>query len=335
MQLASTVYVISHLAVTISTVLIGSSTCTKILLAPFVYSSHIDELVHIGDELIQNGHTVHIMLSESFPKIDKFRQNGGRMKLLEFRMKYPDFYAMDGSHGDPLTDEIINMPPMLDFRSNIAGWEELCYNALEDDSFYAKLRAENYDLAIVDAFPGSRCYYILLYKLGIPYVSVTTQFEPWLYRVPAIPSFVPFGLGHPPKSHEMDFFERFSNAWDLFDWSAFPRISYLDDSLVAKYAPEMPHVSLDWLAGQSLLWLIDTDVSLDYPRPMMPNEVNVGGLSTRQSRPLQGDVLQFVNSATDGVIVASFGSTDLLTDHMLSIFLAAYSQIPQKVRFVL
>lgn len=307
--------------------------CNKILLAPFPYSSHVSELTHIGDELVYNGHEVYIMLPASYPQITKFSTAKQSITLLEYSTKYADLYTME-STDSPMTIDIINMPPIEDFRLNVRGFEEICYNALEDESFYAKVQQEQFDLVIVDAFPSTRCFYILFYRLAIPYVSVTTQFEPYLYRNPALPSFVPFGLGSPAKSQEMSFYERLQNTYALVDWTAFPGISYLDDSLVAKYAPTLPAVSLDPLAGRSLLWLVDTDLALDYPRPLMPNEVNVGGLSTKPAQPLSGDVLEFVSSATDGVIVASFGSTDLLTEDMMVRFLSAFQQLPHKVIFI-
>ena len=58
--------------------------------------------------------------------------------------------------------------------------------------------------------------------------------------------------------------ERLANLYDLIDWFAFPGFETLDDDLVRRYAPEMAFVTLNTLAGRSLLWLIDTDVAVDF-----------------------------------------------------------------------
>ena len=305
----------------------------RILLAPFPYTSHINELVHIGDALQKNGHTVDIMLPSTYDKIDKYRnEKETGMKLIEYQGKHLDMYTFEAEE-NPVGTDLIGVPPIVDFRTNVEGFIEFCFNSLEDDEFFSKLKSQSYDLAVVDAFPCTRCFFILFYKLNISYVSLTTQYEPWLLRNPALPSFSPFGLSFPPKSDRMSFVERLANLYDLIDWFAFPGFETLDDDLVRRYAPEMPFVSLNTLAGHSLLWLIDTDVAVDYPRPLMTNEINIGGLATKPSKKLSGSVKDFVASASEkhGVIIASFGSMDILNDVILRKFLQAFQNIPQKV----
>ena len=315
--------------------LISNNEAAKILLAPFPYTSHVNQHVFIGEALIDNGHEVKIMLSASYSHKSKFHKDTSRIKALEYAVKYDDMYTM-AEEVTPMTPEnIIGVPSIDDFRTNLDGFSEFCYNSLEDGEFFEKLKQEKFDLALVDAFPSTRCYYILLYRLGIPYVSHTTNVEPWLMRNPAIPSFVPFVMSYPVKTQQMTFMERIHNLYQLLDWTAYPGIPYLHDSLVSKYAPEMPFVTMDSLAGQSLLWLMDTDVAVDYPRPMMTNEINVGGLSAKPAKPLTGDILESVNKAKDGVIVASFGSYDILTDEILLKFLQAFSKIPSTVSGIL
>ena len=140
--------------------------CSKILLAPFAYPSHINEHTDIGDALRQNGHQVDIMLPTSFPNIDKYR-NDPNMKVLEYRVVHADMYTMDASE-TPMDTSIIGVPPMVDFRTNVEAFIAFCYNLLEDEHFLAEVEAQKYDLAVVDAFPSTRCHFILLYKLGIP-----------------------------------------------------------------------------------------------------------------------------------------------------------------------
>ena len=196
------------------------------------------------------------------------------------------------------------------------------------------LKRNSYDLAFIDGFPRTRCYYILMYKLGIPYISLMTQYEPWLLRVPALPSFVPIMYTVPLFTPEMTFLERLYNLYTLIDWAAFPGTPYLEDSLVSRYAPEMPPVTLNWLAGRSQLWLMNTDIAIDFPRPTMPNEVNIGGLSTRPGKPLTKDLQQFVDAAEHGVILASFGSLSLIPKKDLQILIDAFKAIKQHVSIV-
>jgi 2-hydroxyacylsphingosine 1-beta-galactosyltransferase len=155
-----------------------------------------------------------------------------------------------------------------------AGFIQFCTNPLADESLAdSLLRSDDGkpDLAIVDAFPYQRCLWILCHRLGISYVSVTTQYEPWLWRTPALPSFVPFQFAAGGQLTErMTFWQRVENLWTLLDWTAWPQLEFVEDRFVQRY---LPGETFSTLAARSLLWLIDTDVIIDYPRPTMPNEV--------------------------------------------------------------
>ena len=101
----------------------------------------------------------------------------------------------------------------------------------------AKLRV---DFAIVDGFPNSRCFYILLHNLGIrSYASLTTQYEPWVWRNLAPPSYVPFPLAGGFFTDRMTFLERLRNLWTLVEWSAFPGVEFLEDDFVRRYLSKL------------------------------------------------------------------------------------------------
>jgi UDP-glucoronosyl and UDP-glucosyl transferase len=127
------------------------------------------------------------------------------------------------------------------------------------------------DLAIVDSSLFHRCVWILCVRLNIPYISFDAMYEPWLWRVPALPSFVPFPFAvKGTLTEKMTFWERVANFWTLLDWTVWPRLEQLEDSFVQKYLPNETYATL---ASRSKLWFYYTDFVVDYPRPTMPNEV--------------------------------------------------------------
>ena len=130
------------------------------------------------------------------------------------------------------------------------------------------------------------------------------------------------------KSTEMTFWERLDNTYRQLEWTLFPRIPYLEESYLNRYLGNKPQVPINELVGQALLWLIDTDFAIDYPRPVMPNEVLIGGLTTRQGKPLPDDLEKFMNQFEDGVIVVSFGSmsTNLPESARIKLF-QAFSKV--------
>jgi len=58
-------------------------------------------------------------------------------------------------------------------------------------------------------------------------------------------------------------------------------------------------------------------------------QVNVGGLTTGDARPLSLDaeLQQFADSAVNGLIVVSFGSIDVGSDRFFDHFYSAFSQL--------
>jgi len=244
---------------------------SRILLMPFPYKSHLFEISAIGNELLTNGHDVHVLLPASYPDLDKMKVET-RFNVVEYSAKERDFYSMPPSESDSdWRDVALNSYPIDEFRANVDGFIQFCTNPLNDRDLVDRLRRLQFDLALVDAFVGSRCYWILAHWIGVPYASLTTQFEPWLLRVPALPSVVPFPLVRGAYTERMTFSERLWNALTLLDWTVWPRVEYAENSFVEKYLPGQTYGSL---AAKSLVWLIDTDTVVDYPRPTMPNEVD-------------------------------------------------------------
>jgi len=249
------------------------ATASNVLLMPFPYKSHVMEISAIGKELQLSGHQVHIMLSASYPDLDHVKVKSG-FAVVEYSVKERDIYSMpppSESDGDWI-DVALNSYPIDEFRTNVDGFIQFCTNPLEDPTLVERLRRLQFDLALVDAFPGSRCYWILAHWIGVPYASLTTQFEPWLWRVPALPSFVPFPLAPGAYTEQMTFSERLWNAWTLLDWTVWSRVEYIENAFVEKYLPGQTYWTL---AAMSLVWLVDTDTIIDYPRPTMPNEVGL------------------------------------------------------------
>ena len=112
---------------------------------------------------------------------------------------------------------------------------------LHDKTLADRLLNSNYgppDLALTDAFPNYRCVWILCRQLGIPYAATTAQYEPWLWRVPALPSFVPFPWASGGQlTEKMTFWQKVENIRCLIDWTAFPRLEIVEDRFVQRYLP--------------------------------------------------------------------------------------------------
>ena len=309
-------------------------TGAKILLVPFAQYSHIISLTSIADVLHSRGHQLYIVLPENFALLDRVMSEHN-LTVLTFSVSevgiLDDVSKIPKFRGD-MTNTIL--------RTVAEGVLPMCTNALSDDKLFRKLQDLRFDLALMDSFPLSRCNLIIPYRLGIPYVSFNTHYEPWLQSLPHLPSFVPFLYGS-DFSEQMTFWQRLCNLYNLIEWSYDERIPMLSKAFVAKYAPEMPACSIDDLAKNSSLWLIETDSVIDYPRPLMPHVLEVGGLVATAASPLVSELEAFVSVARNGVILVSFGSwleetlPQDFADKLMSVFMQLKESVIWKTSSVL
>ncbi|XP_022625957.1 UDP-glucuronosyltransferase-like, partial [Seriola dumerili] len=83
--------------------------------------------------------------------------------------------------------------------------------------------------------------------------------------------------------------------------------------------------------SDSAIWLLRIDLILEFPRPLMPNMVLVGGINCNVRNPLPEDLESWV-SGEFGFVVFTLGTmVSDLPEEKTSIFLEAFRQIPQKV----
>ncbi|XP_066283174.1 UDP-glucuronosyltransferase 2C1-like [Branchiostoma lanceolatum] len=149
--------------------------------------------------------------------------------------------------------------------------------------------------------------------------------------VPLPLSYVPF-LGT-NFTDDMSFIQRLQNVVlsSLFPMKARWDVSSKYDELVRTYVSE--NETIQSVTSRTDLWLYRTDNVLDFPRPSMPNMVQVGGLNIRAVNPLTEDMEAFVQSAgDDGVIVVSFGSmVKTMSTERRDVLAAAFARLRQKV----
>jgi len=200
---------------------------------------------------------------------------------------------------------------------------------VDNDDILDKLELEKFDIAVVDGLVFTKCVYLLPHRLRIPWITYSDGVDPLLIRVPWLPSFVPNALL--PLSNHMSFIDRLENtAISLFDSFIMP--TYFpepEQKVMEKFRRYGYFSSLDELMSKSVLWLLTKDVVLDYARPMMPNMVNVGGLTVkRSSGKLPPDIQNFIDGAKKGIVLVTFGSMpSSLPVHLVEKFSSAFRQL--------
>jgi glucuronosyltransferase len=149
---------------------------------------------------------------------------------------------------------------------------------------------EHFDLIIIEAF-FNECFLGFAHKFNVPVVQVctfggTAWMGDWVGN-PNTYSYVPDGFSH--FGDRMTFWERLTNTV-VGEFVQLGRKYYYlpkQDAIARKYfnyTDELPSISE--LETSTALVLVNSHFSLSYPKPLMPNFVQVGGMHIKPPQEL-------------------------------------------------
>ena len=305
----------------------------KILMFPIMTKSHTLDQACLAEELASRGNEVYFIVHEDqqFPALLEKLQGaqilvfpreafGPGSNINEF-MDTATLQAVEGQ-GD--------ISEFSKWMAKVFG--DMCKTLLlENEEALSQLESIKVDVLIADYAVMWKCPYLLSHRLRIPTIAYGAFVEPWIARIPYLPSYVPTYFL--PFTDRMSFTERSKNAFVAFVAGFFkPSREDLTDIIEAyKVYGELTDID-SLVAEQTLLWLYSTHVVLDYPKPSMPNVVTAGGVTCEPGKPLPEDILDIVNKSKKGAILVSFGSA---ASHFPSIitqkFVAAFASFPEYI----
>ncbi|KAH8346553.1 hypothetical protein KR084_004194 [Drosophila pseudotakahashii] len=140
------------------------------------------------------------------------------------------------------------------------------------------------------------------------------------------------------RTERMGFEHRLRNVWEASIMWLHKRIVHLPTQrdLYAKYFPTARKSLEDVLDSFSLM-LLGQHFSLSYPRPYLPNMIEVGGLHLQQQRkvkPLPKELAEFVEQSAEGIIYFSMGSNIKSADlppATRKVLMETFASLPQRV----
>ncbi|XP_062122126.1 UDP-glucosyltransferase 2-like [Drosophila sulfurigaster albostrigata] len=114
------------------------------------------------------------------------------------------------------------------------------------------------------------------------------------------------------RTEHMNYEQRLWNIWEAGVAWIHKRLIHLPSQqrLYKQYFPDASQ-TLEQVLDNFSLMLLGQHFSLSYPRPYLPNMIEVGGLHLKQQReakPLPDEIAKFVENAKHGVIYFSMGS---------------------------
>ncbi|XP_035692833.1 UDP-glucuronosyltransferase 2C1-like [Branchiostoma floridae] len=305
-----------------------------ILVATVTYASPWMDVAKIAEELASRGHVVTV-LAHASQKSDLMR-------------KWPTLQYE--TFGDPETPPSIKevaktvpqkmafsssgMLGLLKFGSTLSSaLLDLGEEMLSDNQLLTKLKNSHYDVVLT--YAGPSCGPLVAQYLDLPLVctmrSLPTGLDVRATGVPNPLAYVPtVGSG---LSDRMTFLQRVKNVLVYFAASTMGQLVFersYDD--IAKRTIGDNFTMSAGLARTDV-WLYQSDLMFDFPKPMMPNMVNIAGHMAEDVNPLSEELEKFVQSSgDDGVVLVTFGSMiAAMPSELADMLAAAFARLPQKV----
>ncbi|XP_059139409.1 UDP-glucuronosyltransferase 1A1-like [Physella acuta] len=270
----------------------------RVVVVPMPNVSHTRYLTNVARALTTHGHEAWVCMPVSVAEQSVFNMTG--IHVLEYSKRevnvVEDYmrYVRDAYWKDESVDMERMMSILFDHMQMM----------MEDAKLEAAIREIKPDLMILDNLPHMRTIAVMAYKLGIPFAFVGPLYDPVPYRVPFTTATFPSSLF--PHTDSMNFQQRLTSFLIHSVTVVFELFGYTD--AVRRYAPEKPYLPVRQLTSQAEIVLIESDPIMDYPKVGLPNVKLIGGTAVTQAVELVEPFKTFVENATSGVVVVSFGT---------------------------
>uniref|UniRef100_A0A8D0CDU6 2-hydroxyacylsphingosine 1-beta-galactosyltransferase n=1 Tax=Salvator merianae TaxID=96440 RepID=A0A8D0CDU6_SALMN len=305
---------------------VGISRAAKIVIVPpIMFESHLYIFKTVASALHEQGHQTVFLLSEGreIPPSNHYRLQ-----------RYPGIFNTTTS------DEFLQSKMRSIFSGRLTALElfdildhysKNCDMIVGNKQLLHALKQEKFDLLLVD--PNEMCGFVIAHLLGIKYAVFSTGlWYPAEVGAPAPLAYVP--EFNSLLTDHMTLLERLKNTV-VYLVSRFG-VSFLVlpkyERIMQKYNVQ-PAKSMYELVHDSSLWMLCTDIALEFPRPTLPNVVYVGGILTKPASPLPEDLQTWVDGANEnGFVLVSFGAgVKYLSDDIAYKLAHALARLPQRV----
>ncbi|KAI7808243.1 UDP glucuronosyltransferase 1 family polypeptide a3 [Triplophysa rosa] len=328
--------------------LFGSAEAGKLLVVPSD-GSHWLGMKPIVEELGRRGNQVVVVIPEASLSMGPSEHTT--------TLTYPVPYTkaeLEGNIAEEL-DTILS----IDMTSDLAKFQGFLFSLnilqtltvrsteslLFNEDLIKKLKDFNFDAILTDPFepmgfdalltdPFLPCGTIIAHKFSLPTVyflrGIPCRLDEAAAKCPSPPSFVPrFFTGY---SDKMSFAQRINNMiLTTVEPFLCQTMFAIFDELGSRYLKK--DTTYKELLSHGAIWLLRYDFTFEYPKPIMPNIVQIGGINCAKRDPLSKELEEFVNgSGEHGFVVFTLGSmVSQLPEAKARVFFEAFKQIPQRV----
>ncbi|XP_064289509.1 UDP-glucuronosyltransferase 1A1-like isoform X13 [Passer domesticus] len=289
--------------------LLGLAAAGRLLVVP-VDGSHWLSMRELLDMLQQKGHEVVVVAPEVSLQIKASENFVMKMYPVPFTREEMDKVfkgsVMDLFKGGPFLERVIRQYQQA--KKTSALFLATCTHLIHNKELIRYLEESKFDAILTD--PVLPCGAILAEYLSLPSVYFLQQIpcglEYQATQCPNPPSYVPRTLSS--LSDRMTFPERVKNFLIGLSEPLLCHLFYLKyEGLASEFLQR--DVTIQELFSQASVLLMRYDFVFEYPRPVMPNMVYIGGINCLQKKPLSKEFEAMVNASGEhGIVVFSLGS---------------------------
>ncbi|XP_068156429.1 UDP-glucosyltransferase 2 [Drosophila tropicalis] len=215
----------------------------------------------------------------------------------------------------------------------------LTANVLDDEIVKNLLRNDQFDLVIMETVQNEALFglgqHFNALTIGISSYGTDRHIDEMMGNISPL-SYNPMLLSS--RTEQMNFEERLWNVWEASVLWLHKRLVHLPSqrALYGQYFPQAKQ-TLEQVMDSFSLMLLGQHFSLSYPRPYLPNMIEVGGLHLKQERKtekLPEEIAEFVDKSKDGVIYFSMGSNIKSADlppATRKVLMDTFANLPQGV----
>ncbi|XP_041457766.1 UDP-glucuronosyltransferase 2C1-like isoform X1 [Lytechinus variegatus] len=321
----------------------GVSGAKILISAIYGEGSHFLAASAIGESLLKRGHEVTFLISNAYdhrakdPKYDKFSfeifNHSVPAERVQRIMNAANHVAFQESN-----DQFSNLTKSI---MELTG--QSCKNVITDRALMRRLKAMDAIMMDISWPCGIYIKAALQKDREIPKDLKMIANSPttlWSGFVSASGS--PFNFAYMPETmtgftNRMNFLQRLKNIVQSILIQA-----SIDSSMLYSFRKMEREVGLQNIVDPFYgytdfdLYLSNIHFSSDFPVPMVPNLISVGGLTAKPAGRLQNELEEFVQSSGDhGVIVFTLGtylaSITTIRPEIVTMFAEAFRRLPQKV----
>lgn len=257
---------------------IASWAAKVIVVPPIMFESHLYIFKTLATALHQEGHETHFLVSKGreVPPSPHYHLQ-----------RYPGIFnssTADSFLQSKVSNIFSGRLTFLELFDILDHYSQNCDAVVGNAAVMAQLKEAKFDLLLVD--PNEMCGFVIAHILGVQYAVFSTGlWYPAEVGAPAPLSYVP--EFNSLLTDRMSLVQRITNTVVYLAQRFGVHFIILPkyDQIMKKHGVK-PQVAMADLVQGSRLWMLCTDMALEFPRPTLPHVVYIGGILTMPSSPL-------------------------------------------------